>query len=123
MFVAVLGAGLIAAAGLAYDGAAKLGGLSEARELADNTARACAQGISPASIGAGAPQLDVTLAQSKATEYLTRVGSPDSTVTVGLTSCTVVIRLTVSKTLLPGPPFSVTATETADILYGVEAVR
>lgn len=123
MFVAVLGAGLIAAAGLAYDGAAKLGGLSEARELADNTARACAQGVSPASIGAGAPELDSVLAQAEAAEYLTRVGSPSSTVTVGSTSCTVTIQLTVSKTLLPGPPFTVTATETADILYGVEAAR
>ena len=123
MFVAVLGAGLIAAAGLAYDGAAKLGGLSEARELADNTARACAQGISPASIGAGAPHLDATLAQAKATEYLTRVGSPTSTITVGSTSCTVTIQLSISKTLLPGPPFTVTATEAADILYGVEAAR
>lgn len=123
MFVAVLGAGLIAAAGLAYDGAAKLGGLSEARELADNTARACAQGVSPASIGAGAPELDSALAQANAAEYLTRVGSPSSTVTVASTSCTVTIQLTVSKTLLPGPPFTVTATETADILYGVEAAR
>mgnify|MGYP003111574340 CR=1 FL=1 len=123
VFVAVLGAGLVAAAGLAYDGAAKLGGLSEARELADNTARACAQGISPASVGGGAPELDLTLAESKATDYLARVGSPASTVTVGSTSCTVTIELTVAKTLLPGEPFTVSATETADVLYGVEAAR
>jgi len=123
VFVAVLGAGLIAAAGLAYDGAAKLGGLSEARELADNTARACAQGISPTSVGGGAPELDLTLAESNATDYLARVGSPASTVTVGSTSCTVTIELTVAKTLLPGAPFRVSATETADVLYGVEAAR
>ncbi len=122
IFVAVLAVGLVAAAGLAYDGAQKLGGLSQARDLADNAARACVQGADEeATLSAGAPVLDPVDASAAARDYLARVGSPASVVTVSESSCNVTVTLTIPTRFLPNGPFVVSATETAQALYGVEA--
>ena len=45
IFIAVLGVAFVMVAGLAIDGGRKLGALSEARDLADNAARAGAQAV------------------------------------------------------------------------------
>jgi Flp pilus assembly protein TadG len=119
IFVAVLGFAFILAAGLALDGGRKLGGLSEARELADNAARACAQGVDqPIYRDTGIPTLDPADATNRADSYLTATGNT-GTVTINDTTCTVTVTLSIPTRLLPGP-FAVSATESANAVSGVE---
>ena len=119
IFVAVLGFAFILAAGLAIDGGRKLGGLSEARELADNAARACAQGVDQAIYrDTGTPTLDPADAASRATSYLTAAGNT-GVVTINDTTCTVTVTLSIPTRLLPGP-FAVSATESASAVSGTE---
>ena len=119
IFIAVLGFAFILAAGLALDGGRKLGGLSEARELADNAARACAQGIDQAVYrDTGTPTLDATNATSRADSYLAATGNT-GTITINDTTCTVTVNLSIPTRLLPGP-FAVSATESANAVSGTE---
>ena len=119
IFVAVLGFAFILAAGLAIDGGRKLGGLSEARELADNAARACAQGVDQAIYrDTGTPTLDPADAASRADSYLNATGNT-GTVTINDTTCTVTVNLSIPTRLLPGP-FAVAATESANAVPGTE---
>lgn len=123
IFVAVLAVGFLAAAGLAYDGSQKLGGLSEARDLADNAARACAQGIdAETTLATGIAILDPADGEARARSYLSAVGISPSSVTVRGADCEVTVVLSVPTRFLPGP-FEVSATEQATALYGVEAAR
>ncbi|MDE0804229.1 MAG: hypothetical protein OSA99_13025 [Acidimicrobiales bacterium] len=123
IFVAVLAVGFLAAAGLAYDGSQKLGGLAQARDLADNAARACAQGVdAEATLASGAAVLDAADAEARALAYLSTVGISPVAVIVGPASCEVEVELSVQTRFLPGP-FRVSATEQATALYGVEAAR
>lgn len=120
IFVAVLGLSFLMAAGLAIDGSRKLGGLSEARDLADNAARSCAQGVDEIAFRAtGVPVLEPGDATARATAYLGSTGN-SGTVTIAGTQCTVRVDLVVPTRFLPGP-YNVSATETADALFGVEA--
>jgi hypothetical protein len=124
IFVAVLAAGFIAAAGLAYDGAQKLGAVAEARDLADNAARACAQEIDDeATVSTGQVRLAGGDAQARARAYLAGFGLSPALVSVTDDVCEVTVNLTVSTRLLPGGPWEVSATERAQALYGVEAPR
>jgi len=119
IFIAVLGFAFILAAGLAIDGGRKLGGLSEARELADNAARACAQGVDQTIYrDTGTPTLDPTNATSQATSYLAATGNT-GTITINDTTCTVTVNLSIPTRLLPGP-FAVSATESANAVSGTE---
>ena len=119
IFIAVLGFAFILAAGLAIDGGRKLGGLSEARELADNAARGCAQGVDQAIYrDTGTPTLDPTNANSRAASYLAATGNT-GTVTISDTTCTVTVTLSIPTRFLPGP-FAVSATESADAVSGTE---
>jgi hypothetical protein len=123
IFVAVLAVGFLAAAGLAYDGSQKLGGLAQARDLADNAARACAQGVdAEATLASGAAVLDPADAAARARAYLAEVGISPVSVSVGTAGCAVTVVLSVPTRFLPGP-FEVSATESADVLYGVEVPR
>jgi len=120
IFIAVLGFAFILAAGLAIDGGRKLGGLSEARELADNAARACAQGVDQAIYrDTGTPTLDPTNATNRADSYLNATGNT-GTVTISDTTCTVTVTLSIPTRFLPGP-FAVSATESADAVSGTES--
>jgi Flp pilus assembly protein TadG len=120
IFIAVLGFAFILAAGLALDGGRKLGGLSEARELADNAARACAQGVDQATYrDTGTPTLDPADATSRAAGYLTATGNT-GVITIADTTCTVTVTLSIPTRILPGP-FTVSATESADAVSGVES--
>lgn len=123
IFVAVLAVGFLAAAGLAYDGSQKLGGLAQARDLADNAARACAQGVdAEATLETGAAVLDAADADGRARAYLAELDLQPASVSVGAAGCEVTVVLTVPTRFLPGP-FEVSATERAEVLYGVEAPR
>ena len=120
IFIAVLGFAFILAAGLAIDGGRKLGGLSEARELADNAARACAQGVDQATYrDTGTPTLDPADATSRADSYLAATGNSGA-FTISDTTCTVTVNLSIPTRLLPGP-FAVSATEFANAVSGTEA--
>lgn len=124
IFVAVLAFGFIAAAGLAYDGAQKLGAVAEARDLADNAARACAQEIDDeATVRTGHVSLANDDAAARARAYLAGFGLSPALVSVTDDLCEVTVELTVSTKLLPGGPWEVSATERAVALYGVEAPR
>jgi len=119
IFVAVLATGFLMAAGLALDGGRKLGGLSEARDLADNAARTCSQAVdSVAFRDTGTPILDPSEAVARANAYLGSVGH-SGTITVVGPECTVTVALTIPTRFLPGP-FNVSATESARALAGVE---
>lgn len=123
IFVAVLAVGFLAAAGLAYDGSQKLGGLAQARDLADNAARACAQGVNAeATLQTGAAVLDAADADARARAYLAELGLRPALVSVDSAGCEVTVVLAVSTRFLPGP-FEVSATERAEVLYGVEVPR
>jgi hypothetical protein len=124
IFVAVLAFGFIAAAGLAYDGAQKLGAVAEARDLADNAARACAQEIDDeATVSTGQVSLARGDAEARARAYLAGFGLSPALVSVTDDVCEVTVELAVSTKLLPGGPWEVSATERAVALYGVEAPR
>lgn len=113
MFIAVLAVGFIAAAGLAYDGAQRLGGLSESRDLAANAARACAQGADTAGVRAqGTGVLDPTLATQRANEYLSSLGHTGS-ISVAYDECTVTVALSVPTRFLPGGAWTVSSTQSA----------
>ena len=119
IFVAVLAVSFLMAAGLAIDGARKLGGLSEARDLADNAARTCAQGVDPLALRAtGIPTLSGPDAAERANAYLASTGHSGA-VSVDGTECIVTVTLAVKTRFLPGP-FVVAATESAKALTGVK---
>ena len=118
IFVAVLGLSFLMAAGLAIDGARKLGGLSEARDLADNAARTCAQGVDLVAFRAtGIPNLNPVDAPGRADMHLATTGNT-GTVSIRGTECTVTVTLSISTRFLPGP-YVVSATESAQALVGV----
>ena len=109
---AALGLALLMATGLAVDGGRKLGGLSEARDAADNAARAGAQMVDPDAFRAtGIPTLDPQTAAARAQSFLTTHGY-DGTISVSGTTVTVTVTINVDTTFLPGP-MVVSATETA----------
>lgn len=119
IFIAVLGLAFLMAAGLAIDGARKLGGLSEARDLADNAARSCAQAVDLVEFRAtGSPALNVADATGRADAYLSATGNSGAVSIVG-TECTVTVTLTIDTRFLPGP-YVVSASESAQALAGVE---
>lgn len=119
IFVAVLAVAFLMAAGLAVDGGRKLGGLSEARDLADNAARTCSQAVDAAAYrSTGSPILDPAAATGRADAYLAATGHSGNVV-VDETTCTVIVTLSVPTRFLPGS-FVVSATESAEAEAGVE---
>lgn len=114
---AVLGVALLMATGLAVDGGRKLGALSEARDLADNAARAGAQMIDEdAYRSTGVPAIDPAAATARAADYLATQGHT-GTVTVNATQVTVTVRIAIDPTFLPGA-MTVSATQSATATSG-----
>ncbi len=119
VLVAVLAVAFLMVAGLALDGGRKLGALSEARDLADNAARAGAQAVDTDAYQlTGSPSLDPDEAQQAAADYLSATGH-NGTVVVNGSTVTVTVTLTVPTRFLPGP-FTVHATESATAIFSVE---
>ena len=119
IFVAVMAVSFLMVAGLAVDGGSKLGALSEARDIADNAARAGAQAIdTDAYRTTGTPMLDPFAATQAANAYLETVGHTGSVTVVGST-VTVTVTITVPTRFLPGP-YTVTATEQATAVFSIE---
>ena len=119
IFVAVLGIAFLMVAGLAVDGGRKLGALSEARDIADNAARAGAQYVDEDAYRAtGIAYIDPDAATQAAAEYLAAVGHT-GTITVTEDTVTVTVQLHVRTRFLPGP-WTVSATESATAVFGVE---
>lgn len=119
VMVAVLGIALLMVAGLALDGGRKLGALSEARDIADNAARAGAQAIDPDIYrSTGTVILDAGAATQAANAYLATIEHTGD-VTVAGATVTVTVYLTVPTRFLPGP-FTVWATESATATFAVD---
>ena len=115
---AALGLALLMATGLAVDGGRKLGGLSEARDVADNAARAGAQMVDPDAFKtSGVPTLDPAAAATRAQGFLATHGY-DGTVTVTGTTVTVTVTISVPTTFLPGL-MVVSATESASAVADI----
>lgn len=118
ILIAALGLALLMAAGLAVDGGRKLGALSEARNIADNAARAGAQMVDADTYRAtGTPILDPAAAVARSNDYLARHGH-SGTVTVDGATVTVTVTIQVPTRFLPGP-FVVSATESATAVTGI----
>ena len=114
---AVLGVALLMATGLAVDGGRKLGALSEARDVADNAARAAAQMVDEDAYRAtGVPTINPAAATERASAYLASQGQT-GTVLVDGTEVTVTVTITVNPTFLPGQ-MTVSATESASATTG-----
>ena len=119
VLVAVLAVAFLMVAGLALDGGRKLGALSEARDLADNAARAGAQAVDTDAYQlTGTPTLDPAEAEQAALAYLAATGNTGSVAVRG-TTVSVTVTLTVPTRFLPGP-FVVHATESATAVFSVE---
>lgn len=112
ILIAALGLALLMATGLAVDGGRKLGALSEARDIADNAARAGAQAVDPdAYRQTGTPTVNPAAAIQAANAYLAQQGY-NGTVTVDGTTVTVTVSITINPTFLPGS-MTASATESA----------
>jgi Flp pilus assembly protein TadG len=122
IFIAVLAVAFLTVAGLAVDGGRKLGALSDARDLADNAARAGAQAVdTDAYRTTGAVLLDPAAATRSATDYLAATGHT-GLITVTADTVTVTVHLRVDTHFLPGP-FNVSATQSATAIPGVDGAR
>ena len=119
VLIAVLGVAFLMIAGLAVDGGRKLGALSEARDLADNAARAGAQQVDTDLYrSTGTITLDAVAATQAANAYLAATGHSGA-ITVNGSTVTVTVQLDVQTRFLPGP-WTVSATESAAAVFGVE---
>lgn len=119
VFFVIIAIAVLAAAGLVVDGGRKVSALAEARDIADNAARACAQGLDPGSARSGADGLDPSAAAAAGQDFLAATNHT-GTVTVdgpGGQTCTVRVQIEVPTVLLPGP-YLVESTQTAVGLSG-----
>lgn len=112
ILIAVLGLALLMATGLAVDGGRKLGALAEARDIADNAARAGAQAIeTDVYRTTGVPTIDPAAATERANAYLAQTGHT-GTVIVSDSTVTVIVTIQVKTVFLP-IPMTASATESA----------
>ena len=117
ILVAALGLALLMATGLAVDGGRKLGALSEARNVADNAARAGAQMVDADEYrSTGVPALDPVAAAQRANAFLSQHGHT-GVVSVSGSTVTVTVTITVDPTFIPGQ-ISASATESATATAG-----
>lgn len=116
--VAVLAIGIVAMAGLAYDGGAIVAAQTRARDLAGAAARAGAQSIDLASVHAGHTGLDTDTAIATAEAFLTGAGV-DGQAHMDGTRLQVTVALTQPLRLLPLPERHIEATATATIVSDV----
>lgn len=113
-FVAVLAVGLLAAAGLAYDGGAIITATAAARDTAAAAARAGAQQVDPIAAHTGTTTLDPDAAITAAEAFLATAGA-DGTVAVSGSTVTVTVTDHQPMRILPLParPINATASATA----------
>lgn len=114
VFFVVITIAVLAAAGLVVDGGRKVAALAEARDIADNAARACAQRLDNTAARSGDTTLDPAVATSAGQDFLNATGHT-GTISVGgpdNRTCTVQVRITVPTVLLPGP-YVVDSTQSA----------
>lgn len=84
VFVVALTLALMLVAGLVYDGGRVLAARQQARDLADNAARAAAQQVDLDAVRSGsAPSLDPLAAEAAADSYLEAAGRQGSVVVTG----------------------------------------
>lgn len=122
VFVVALTLALMLVAGLVYDGGRILAARQQARDLADNAARAAAQQVDLDGLRAGAlPSLDAGAAEYAAEAYLATVGHEgDVTVTGDAVEVTVSITTEMALLQLAGiGQRTVTGTGQARIVRGV----
>ncbi len=122
IMVAVLALGLVACAGLAYDGGAIVTTTAAAHDVAAAAARAGAQQVDPAAVHQGLPTLDPTAATTAAEAFVAEAGMT-GTVAVQGSAVTVTVRTSQPMRILPLPDRMIVATATAtsvsDVLGGV----
>lgn len=120
-FVAVLAVGLIAVAGLAYDGGSIITATAHARDVAAGAARAGAQAADIAQVHAGHTGLDAEAAHERASAFLDAAGVA-GTVDVQGATVTVTVTVTQPMRILPIADRQIVATHTAtavsDVLQG-----
>ncbi len=117
ILVAALGLALLMATGLAVDGGRKLGALSEARNIADNAARAGAQMVDANEYrSTGVPNLDPAAATQRASAFLAEQGY-SGVVSVSGSTVTVTVTISIDPTFIPGQ-ISASATESATATAG-----
>lgn len=118
VLVVVMTGALLFATGLVVDGGRKLNALGEARDLADNAARAAAQAVAaPATRAGGLPQLDAAGAAAAAQAYLGSLGYSGG-VSVSGDTVTVTVTITRPMKILPFGSYRATATESATASRG-----
>lgn len=118
VFVAILATSFVIVVGLVVDGGAKLWAIAEARDVADNAARAGAQAVDVDVYRAsGSLTLNEARAAEAAHAYLETVGHEGAVDVVG-SSVTVTVTLTVPTRFLPGP-HTVSATEQATATFSI----
>lgn len=118
LFLVLMAGALLFATGLVVDGGRKLNALGEARDLADNAARAGAQAVAaPATRAGGAPQLNPTAAAAAAQAYLGSLGH-SGRVSVNGDTVTVTVTITRPMKILPLGSYSATAAESATAIRG-----
>lgn len=122
VFVVALTPVLMLVAGLVYDGGRILATRQQARDLADNAARAAAQHVDLDALRSGAPPvLDPVAAEAAARDYFAAVGH-DGEVTVTDDTVQVTVSLTAEMVLLQLAGIAertVTGTGQARVLRGV----
>lgn len=84
VFVVALTLALMVVAGLVYDGGRILASRQQARDLADNAARAAAQQVDLDALRAGSPPgLDAAAAEAAARDYLAATGHDGDVIVTG----------------------------------------
>lgn len=118
---AVLAIGLLAMAGLAYDGGAIITATARARDVATAAARTGAQQIDLAAVHTGQASLDTAAAVGASEAFVAQAGMT-GVVTVDRASVTVTVITVQPMRLLPMPDRTISATATAtavsDVLGG-----
>lgn len=110
--VAVLAIGIVAVAGLAFDGGAIITATAHARDVAAGAARAGTQAVSLSEIHAGRTGLDAAAAEGAAMSFLDAAGV-GGVVAVAGSTVTVTVTLDQPMRLLPLPDRQISATATA----------
>ncbi len=114
IFFIIITLAVVAATGLVVDGGRKMTALAEARDLADNAARACAQNLDTTLARTGVQALDAPAAVAAGQGFLSATGRSG---TVGISpaddqECVVTVSIDVDNVFLPGS-FTVSSTQTA----------
>ena len=127
LMLAITAVGMLALAGLVFDGGALLAARGRAADLAEQAARAGASAITPTSLRGPSPaglRIDPAAAQRAATRVLA-TGHATGEVTVTGTTVTVTAQVTRPATLLAAfgiGDLSVETTATATLLHGTTTV-